>query len=345
MSYTTDLQLGPRIAHGHFGDVHEGVDAVHGRVAVKVLRQLPGESDPEWVVRREELLSEAQHLKAAEHANIVRIHNLVRHASSQNLHLVMEFCTDGSTVSYYENGPARLNEVRRIATDLCLGLQAVHARGLVHRDIKPGNVLESGGRYKVGDFGLVTDKVMHGYASAAGYLDHLAFETHTRSVTSTKTDVWAVGMTLYRLLHGRIFYDHHFGSLDIETEIKNGGFALRLPWLPHVPDAWRRFIRKAMHDDSDSRIQSAFAVGPALSSLPTEPDWECDFEPTRSIWSRQKGARQVRVEMRELSPRKHEWNAESRGGGKRNLTLGKSDGAVSPRTALSQLEQFFASAV
>lgn len=158
MSYTTDLQLGPRIAHGHFGDVHEGVDAVQGRVAVKVLRQLPGESDPEWVVRREELLSEAQHLKAAEHANIVRIHNLVRHASSQNLHLVMEFCTDGSTVSYYENGPARLNEVRRIATDLCLGLQAVHARGLVHRDIKPGNVLESGGRYKVGDFGLVTTR-------------------------------------------------------------------------------------------------------------------------------------------------------------------------------------------
>lgn len=105
MSYDSQLTLGARIAGGQHGDVYEGKDQVHGKVAVKVLRQKPGESTADWAARSAALLQEAQHLKAASHPNIVQVHNLVRHTANDVLHLVTEFCDGGSIDAIYQNGP------------------------------------------------------------------------------------------------------------------------------------------------------------------------------------------------------------------------------------------------
>jgi serine/threonine-protein kinase len=338
--------IGARIGGGYFGDVHEGTDNVHGKIAVKVLRPLPWESPAQWAARKESLLDEAQNLKAAEHDNVVRVHALVRADTDDRLHMITEFCEKGSLQAEYEHGPLRLVRVKTVITDTCRGLDCIHSRGMVHRDIKPGNLLGSKRRLKIGDFGLVSNSLVLGYASAAGYSDHLAPEVHKDGLTSAQTDVWAMGMTIYRLLHGDVFYREHFSApgIDIPESIKNGGFVGALPWLPHIPDAWRKFIRKAMHDETAHRFKTAFAMSQAAARLPIDPGWECVYAPAHVVWKRKKGDRQIEVIREILSPRKHLWAATSTGGVRSRLLDGVKT-PVSGSAATGGLETFFATSV
>jgi serine/threonine-protein kinase len=256
MNYKSNLQLGVRIGGGFFGDVHAGQDEVHGNVAVKVLRQQRGESAADWQNRKDGLLREAQYLSQAQHANVVRVHGLLESETDDSILMVMAHCAGGSLQAPFDAGPMILSEVRRVSTDVCLGLSALHARGMIHRDIKPGNILLTADNVaQLGDFGLVTDNLLLGYGSQAGYSDHIAIEVWNGSGTSVKSDIWALGMTIYRLLHGCQWYSEL--PADPRDVIREGGFAASLPWLPHIPGRWRRTVRKMMHDSTDHRYQSA----------------------------------------------------------------------------------------
>jgi serine/threonine protein kinase len=340
--FRTEITIGKSIGSGFFSEVFEADDPVHGTVAVKVLRQAAGEADAEWLLRKDGLLAEGQRLKAAEHQNVVRVLNLFRAPPPADLlHLVCEFCNGGCLQSDFENGPMRLNKVRRVITEICRGLEAIHSRGMLHRDIKPANLLRSNGCLKLGDFGLVTDKIVVGYASGQGYTDHLAPEVLKKNLTSIRSDVWALGMTIYRLLHGEAFYDAFVAKLDIEAEVSRGGFASKLPWLAHIPSDWRRFIRKAMHDESSLRYQSALALSQAAGRLPTDPKWTCDFNTTDTTWMLQKPGKTIHVRHHVASARKHTWVAESIASGKRRRLNG-SKRPVSGSAVQAGLEKFFA---
>jgi len=112
-AYKSQLTLGGRVGGGQFGDVYEGQDQVHGKVAVKVLKQKTGESTADWAARSTALLKEAQHLKAAAHPNIVQVHNIVRDSNNDVLHLVTEFCDGGSIDTPYQNGRSRYHTCAR----------------------------------------------------------------------------------------------------------------------------------------------------------------------------------------------------------------------------------------
>lgn len=346
MSFSYELKLGPKIGEGFFGDVHEAQDNVHGKVAVKVLRPYPGECPSAWAIRREALLEEAQNLKAAEHDNIVRVLALVRADADDRLHMVVEFCGEGSFQKKYEAGPMQIFNVKKVLTDICRGVACIHSRNMIHRDIKPGNILGSNKRAKLGDFGLVSNDLVNGYASAQGYSDHLAPEVHKDDLTSAQSDIWALGMTIYRLLHGHAFYQQKFvkAGIDIEASIKNGGFAAKLPWLPHVPLAWRKFIRKAMHDSTLQRFKTAFAMCQAAAPLPTEPRWDCVYTPVQTVWTRQKAGRLIRVSLEAVSATKFVWSAASSANG-RSYSLGASDAPDSLKNASQSLEAFFSSSI
>lgn len=337
----SNLQLGAFIGRGHFGQVYQGVDDIHGDVAIKVFSQEPGELDTDWAIRKAELLAEGQKLKQAKHANVVDVHHLVASEAGDAVLLVMELCRGGSLQAKFNAGPMSLADLKRAATDLALGLQALHARGMLHRDLKPGNLLiDSTGRAKLGDFGLVTDRIVMGYGSAAGYLDHLAIEVHLGGPTSVKTDFWAFGMTIYRLIHGAVWYAK---SPPPAAIIPAGGFSGRLSWLPHVPDAWRRFIRKCLHDDPNSRFQTVGEMMNAMASLPTDPDWQCQVSGTSVSWSRETTQRLIRAQWTEHSAKIHEWSAwsEPRNGVGRPYTLASTNGQVRHTEAMKAMRQFF----
>jgi serine/threonine-protein kinase len=334
------LKIGRKLGNGHFGEVFLGEDEVHGDVAVKVMRRDPGESDVEWDKRKAGLLTEAQKLSRATHPNVVQVHHIVASDDGESIQFCMAYCPGGSLQSAFDKGPMTLAEVRKMGTEVLLGLQALHHKDMLHRDIKPGNILLDGhGVARLGDFGLVTDDLVVGYGSMAGYSDHIAWEVWQTYVTSAKSDIWALGMTLYRLLHGKVWYEE---SPDPTPLVKKGGFAARLKWLPHVPDRWRRLIRKMMNDDTAARFQSADQVLAAFSKLPIEPCWECTVTPVQVRWERTAKGRRIIVEWDRYAARKHEWRAWSEPLGKgRNMTLGGSGGVIGSTPAVSQLETFF----
>lgn len=342
MASLPSLTLGKKLGNGYFGEVFLGQDNVHGQIAVKVLSRDPHESATAWEARKLGLLAEAKSLSKARHANVVQVYRIDEHPSDDSIRLCMAYCPNGSLQSHFDAGPMTTSAVRKVATEVCLGLENLHARGMLHRDIKPGNILLDGtGVAKLGDFGLVTDNLVQGYGSQQGYSDHIAYEVWHGEGTSRKTDIWALGMTLYRLLHGKDWYEH---MPPARLHIANGKFVDSLVWLPHVPKSWRRTIRKMLQDDKAKRHATATQVLNDLSKLDTPP-WTTAILPGLVRWEQQIGKRRRVVEWTEHSPRKHEWRAWSEPLGTlgQSKTLAGSVGIVSRSRAIRGLEAFFES--
>ena len=319
------LKIGTKLGCGWFGEVFLGQDDVHGQVAVKVLSRKPLHSDADWAAHKAGFLAEAQNLSKATHRNVVQVYHIVESEDGNSVQFCMAFCPGGSLQSAFEKGPMTLPAVRKVGTEVLLGLKALHARGMLHRDIKPGNILLDGqGVTQLGDFGLVTDDLVLGYGSQAGYRDHIAYEVWHGCGTSAKSDVWALGMTMFRLLHGKTWYEDAPNPQDV---VSHGGFANTLKWLPHVPKGWRRVIRKMLNDNSAVRYQTADQVLAAFSSLPTHPVWQCSVTPAQVRWQQRTKTRCIVVEWHRHSARRHEWRAWSEPLGMgRKMTLGGSSG-------------------
>jgi serine/threonine protein kinase len=335
------LKIGTKIGNGHFGEVFLGEDEVHGKVAVKVLTRASGEADSDWAKRKKGLLAEAQNLAMARHPNVVPVYHIVEADDGSSILFCMDFCEGGSLLPAFKNGPMTFSAVRNVTMEVLLGLQSLHHEPMLHRDIKPGNILLDGhGVAKLGDFGLVTDELILGYGSIAGYSDHIAIEVWRDLLTSAKSDIWALGMTIYRLLHGKTWYEESPRPAGV---VQKGGFAASLKWLPHIPDQLRRIIRKMMHDDTSARFQSADQVLSAFSKLPVKPDWDCTVTPARVQWTRDTQSRRITVQWDRLAPQRHEWRAwsEPLGGKGRRANLGSSNGVVRKDQAVRELEAFF----
>lgn len=339
--YVANITIGKKIGKGHFGDVHLATDQVHGQVAVKIITQKPNQPDTDWEADKAEFLAEAQNLAAASHPNIVPVHHLVESADGKCIQYCMKYCAGGALQQAFEVGPIQIAKVRKIGTEVLLGLDALHARGMIHRDIKPGNILiDERGVARIGDFGLVTDNLIFGYADDAGYSDHLAYEVWQRGVTSIRSDIWAFGMTLYRLLHGHSWY---IESDLPRLSIADGRFRHKLKWLPHIPARWRRAIGAMMQDDPMLRTQSVGQAQAIFSGLPIEPNWFCEFDGNDVRWTLQKSARTLRVEWKRHAPRRHEWKAwsEPKNGKGNNRKLGGSKNIIGKTQAVRELEKFF----
>jgi serine/threonine-protein kinase len=339
-----DLKIGRKIGSGVFGEVFLGADPVHDDVAVKMFRRNhpAPETDVKWAERKAALLEEGRRLKAADHQNVVRVHHLTEEDGGNAVHLTMRYCTAGSLQTPYEKGPMPLADVRRVWTDATFGLQAVHSRGMLHRDIKPSNLLSEDGVTMLGDFGFATDELVRGYASNAGYGDHLAIEVWQGHGTSAKSDIWALGMTIYRLLHGT---DWYLRLVKPRYVIANGGFADSLKWLPHVPKRWRTVIRKMMADAPLQRYQNAEQVLAALGTLEIGTNWECTVEPNCVTWKAKKNNRVITVVWEKQSAFKYSWRAGSQpaGGKGRTRTLASSNGHISYASSDKELKEFFKS--
>ena len=337
-----------KLGSGHFGEVFLGDDPVHGPVAVKVIKKdlyllnNPGHTEIHWDQYKVNFHKEAQYLSRATHRNVVQVHYIVETVAKDEVQICMAFCPGGSLNARFEQGPMLLSEVRKLATEVLMGLEALHARNMLHRDIKPGNILlDMHGVAQISDFGLVTDDLVLGYGSQAGYNDHIAFEIWHGGLTSIKSDIWAFGMTVFRLLHGKAWYEESPHPRDV---IKDGGFVESLKWLPHIPKSWRRVIRKMLADNPADRFQTAAQALNAIAKLEVNADWNTVVADDVIRWKLPAGNRLRIVEWKRDAPRKHEWTAwtEPTGAG-RNKTIGGSGGVVNYKAAMAGLQTFFAS--
>lgn len=338
--YVSGLTVGAKIGNGHFGEVFHGVDPAHGNVAVKVLSREAHHDDTRWQLHKGGSLNEAQHLSKATHRNVVQVHHVVEGDGGDSVVICMEYCAGGSLQKKFETGPMTLRAVKKAATEVLQGLGVLHSRRMLHRDIKPANILLDGqGVAKLADFGLVTDDLLLGYGSQAGYCDHIAYECWHNGPTSAKSDIWALGMTLFRLLHGQVWYNE---APSPQLLVEHGGFVDTLKWLPHIPKPWRTFIRRTLNDDPAGRFQNTNQALSGLAALPVDPLWTVEVAPALVKWEQIKGQRRIKVEWERISLRKHQWRAWSDPiGGGRSRSLGGSSGVVGQAQALAGLRTFF----
>lgn len=197
----------------------------------------------------------------------------------------MEYIASGSIEDAFGGGVVPLRSAIKYTIDICKGLTYTHDRGYVHRDIKPANVLlDDTGSVKISDFGLCTNKLALGGASAAGYIMHIAPEVILDDVFTFQSDIYAVGMTAYRLLNGDSFLPVFNGSDELKDLIVTGNYPDRSRYQPFVPRKLLQVINKAMSPDPNSRFATPRDFRHALERVSYPYDWYERIIPNGSCW-------------------------------------------------------------
>ncbi len=263
--------LNERVGAGGFGEVYRAFDpALQREIAVKLL--LPGSagSDSGRVEQQAEaILREARAMARVVQENLVPIYGVGIHDGRAGFWTAF---VRGKTLSdlIELNGPFGPREAIHIGTDLCRALNAVHAAGLLHRDIKAGNVMrEEGGRILLMDFGLTQSA--DGQTFRGGTPRYMAPELLQGQFASVRSDIYALGVLLYHLLTAK--YPDPDGS----------GWTL-LEARPDLPPALVRTIHQAVDPDPARRFSSAAELASALAEFaPPAPPLTTTRVPRRSL--------------------------------------------------------------
>ncbi|MFG2873952.1 protein kinase [Streptomyces sp. NPDC048337] len=199
------------IGRGGMGVVARAVDQLLNReVAVKVLRAYTDASPAELADLRVRMQREAQAAARIRHHGVVTVHDVVE---EQGLPVIVMELVDGPSLDAVleERGSLDPREAAAIGARLMDALDAAHRAGVLHRDVKPGNVLlEHSGRIVLTDFGIATMETSGDEALAkltqsgqiVGSLDYLPPERAQGQVPGAASDIWALGMTLYAAVEG-----------------------------------------------------------------------------------------------------------------------------------------------
>lgn len=158
----------------------------------------------------------------------------------------MEFVPEGSVEDQFQGAVVPVVTALQVVAEACRGIEFAHSRGYIHRDVKPANLLRAAdGRTKVSDFGLATRTAGVGVTSPYGYVIHCAPEVIDPGETTAETDVYALGMTLYRLLNGDSFLpDVAELGVPLDEAVVAGDFPDRTRFRDHIPKAVVRLARE-----------------------------------------------------------------------------------------------------
>ena len=263
-------RLVERIGAGGMGEVWKAHDARLDRtVAIKRLLRGAVADD----THHERFRREALTLSRLSHPGIATIFDF-ESAGDHDL-LVMEFVPGGTLESRLREGPLPLAEVRSIGASIADALEDAHRQGVLHRDLKPGNVaLTSDGRPKILDFGLallVSGEAMTGRLTQAGTvmgsLAYMAPEQLAGEEEDARTDVYALGATLFELATGQRPFSQERPQALMFAIINTPAPSLR-SFRPDATADLDDLIASCLQKDRARRPASAAAVAEALRQLP-----------------------------------------------------------------------------
>ncbi|WP_295699179.1 serine/threonine-protein kinase [Lapillicoccus sp.] len=251
--------LTERIAVGGMGEVWKARDSVLGRVvAVKVMRPHAAE-EPAFADR---FRDEARHTASLSHPNIATVYDYGEDDGAA--YLVMEL-VDGQPLSeLIARGPFAPDRVRSIVGQAALALAAAHAQGVVHRDVKPANILiTSDGRVKLTDFGIASAGESASYTRTGEVLGtphYLSPEQAVGRAATGSSDLYALGIVAHEMLTGTKPFD---GGSAVATALSQVNDPP--PPLPDtVPADLRRLVMSCLDKDPARRPESAAALAAAL---------------------------------------------------------------------------------
>ena len=251
------------IAVGGMGEVWRATDEVLGRdVAVKVLKE-EYSGDPGF---RERFRGEARHSAALSHPNIAGVYDYGEAAGSA--YLVMEL-VPGDPLSdvLAQQGALPAREAMALVAQAASGLAAAHAAGVVHRDVKPGNLLVTPDRrVKITDFGIarVADAVpLTATGQVMGTAQYLAPEQAMGRRASPASDLYALGVVAYEALTGSRPFD---GDSQVAVAMAHVN-AAPAPLPPSLPRGARALVESAMAKDPAARPADAETFARAASAV------------------------------------------------------------------------------
>jgi beta-lactam-binding protein with PASTA domain/tRNA A-37 threonylcarbamoyl transferase component Bud32 len=254
-------ELGDTLGYGGMSEVHKGRDVRLSRdVAVKVLRADLAR-DPQFQLR---FRREAQNAAALNHPAIVAVYDTGETESEFGTlpYIVMEF-VDGQTLREIVKGTGPLSQQRvmEVMADVCAALDFSHRHGIIHRDVKPANVMITrGGAVKVMDFGiaraLADGQNMTQTAAVIGTAQYLSPEQARGEAVDARSDVYAAGCVLFELLTGEPPFS---GDSPVAVAYQHVREDVRRPSEvnPDVPAELDSIVLKAMSKNPANRYQSA----------------------------------------------------------------------------------------
>jgi len=258
-----------KLGEGGMGVVYKAEDLKLRRfVALKFLP--PHVGDDEAAQR---FVNEAHAVSALDHPNICAIHEIDETPDGQ-MFIVMP-CYEGESLqAKIDRGPLKLDEAMDIAIQVATGLSTAHEKGIIHRDVKPGNVfLTTDGLAKIVDFGLAklaTQTRLTQEGATVGTVRYMSPEQARGEEVDRRSDIWSLGVMLYEMLTGRPpFRGEHEPAVvySIMNDSPEPVTALRTG----VPMELERTINKCLAKSPDERYQHTGDLIVDLKRLAKEP--------------------------------------------------------------------------
>jgi len=264
-SVVAQYQILSRIGGGAMGVVYQARDLKLGRlVALKFLPVEWSHDDD----AKQRFVREAQAASSTDHVNICTVHD-IQTTDDGRLFIVMAHY-DGQTLKQrLAQGQMSIGEALSIAQQVADGLARAHAAGVVHRDIKPGNVILTEDAVKIVDFGLATlagSVQLTQAGSPMGTVTYMAPEQLRGLGATPQSDVWAVGAMLYELLAGHPpFQGTHAEA--ISYAIRHDTPPLLRDQRPEVPEEVEQLVFRALHKEPGVRFASGRELARALRQV------------------------------------------------------------------------------
>ena len=258
-----------QIGTGGMSDVYKAKDHTLGRyVAIKVLKEEFSE-DTNFVTK---FRSEAQAAAGLEHPNIVNIYDV---GSENGIHYIVMEYVEGITLKTYIEKKGQLNykETLSIAIQVSRGIQAAHAKHIIHRDIKPQNIIIStDGKVKVTDFGIaraVSEHTIH--SDVMGSVHYASPEQARNGYVSNRSDIYSLGIVMYEMVTGRVPFD---GDSTVAVAIQHLQDEMVPPstYAPNLPISLEKIIQKCTQKSPDRRYHSMAALIADLKKALMSPD-------------------------------------------------------------------------
>lgn len=258
-----------KVGAGGMSDVYKAKDHILSRfVAIKVLKQEFSE-DSSFVTK---FRAEAQSAAGLEHPNIVNIYDV----GSENglYYIVMEY-VEGITLKTYieKKGQLSFKESASIAIQVARGIEAAHNKNIIHRDIKPQNIIIStDGKVKVTDFGIAKATSSNTISSdVMGSVHYASPEQARNGFVDGRSDIYSLGIVMFEMVTGRVPFD---GDTTVAVALQHLQEEIARPsiYAPDLPISFEKIILKCTQKTPDRRYQTIEALLTDIRRSLAHPD-------------------------------------------------------------------------